>query len=143
MTLVSRPDRNPLAQVEPEDLIQYGLIPELIGRLPVVSALHPLTDGALREIMSRPKNALIRQYQKLFEMDGMSLRFEDDAIDKIVEMTQAKDMGARGLRSVLETSMYEIMYELPSRDDVKECIITADFIAAKGPPEFVYRKKRA
>ena len=136
-------DHNPLAQVEPEDLIQYGLIPELIGRLPVVSALHPLSDGALREIMSKPKNALIRQYQKLFEMDGMSLRFEDDAIDRVVEMTQAKGMGARGLRSVLEASMYEIMYELPSRDDVKECIITADFIAAKGPPEFVCRKKRA
>lgn len=134
---------NPLARVEPEDLIQYGLIPELIGRLPVVSALHPLSNRALREIMSRPKNALIRQYQKLFEMDGMTLRFEDDALDKVVEMTQAKDMGARGLRSVLETSMYEIMYELPSRDDVKECIITADFIAAKGPPEFIYHKKRA
>jgi ATP-dependent Clp protease ATP-binding subunit ClpX len=134
---------NPLARVEPEDLIQYGLIPELIGRLPVVSALHPLSASALRDIMSKPKNALIRQYQKLFEMDGMSLRFEDDAIDKVVELTQAKDMGARGLRSVLEASMYEIMYELPSRDDVKECIITADFIAAKGPPEFVYRKKRA
>jgi ATP-dependent Clp protease ATP-binding subunit ClpX len=134
---------NPLAQVEPEDLIQYGLIPELIGRLPVVSALHPLSNDALRDIMSKPKNALIRQYQKLFEMDGMSLKFEDDAIDKVVEMTQAKAMGARGLRSVLETSMYEIMYELPSRDDVKECIITADFIAAKGPPQFVYRKKRA
>ena len=134
---------NLLAKVEPEDLIQYGLIPELIGRLPVVSALHPLSNRALRDIMSRPKNALIRQYQKLFEMDGMSLKFEDDALDKVVELTQVKDMGARGLRSVLETSMYEIMYELPSRNDVKECIITADFIASKGPPEFVYRKKRA
>ena len=132
-----------LARVEPEDLIQYGLIPELIGRLPVVSTLHPLSNDALLAILEKPKNALVRQYQKLFEMDGMSLSFEEMALRKVVELTQEKSMGARGLRAVLETAMFEIMFELPSKNDVKECIITADFIEHKGPPTFVYKKKRA
>ncbi|MFH1571709.1 MAG: EF-P lysine aminoacylase EpmA, partial [Gemmatimonadota bacterium] len=132
-----------LSRVEPEDLIQYGLIPELIGRLPVVSSLHPLSDKALLDILVKPKNALTRQYQKLFEMDGLSLRFEPDALEKVVALTQEKAMGARGLRAVLETAMYEIMFELPSKSDVKECIITADFIEAKGPPTFVPKRKRA
>ena len=132
-----------LSRVEPEDLIQYGLIPELIGRLPVVSSLHPLSDKALLDILLKPKNALMRQYQKLFEMDGLSLRFEEEALQKVVSLTQEKAMGARGLRAVLETTMYEIMFELPSKVDVKECIITADFIDSKGPPTFVHKKKRA
>ena len=132
-----------LSKVEPEDLIHYGLIPELIGRLPVVSTLHPLSDTALLDILVKPKNALIRQYQKLFEMDGISLKFEEEALSKVVKLSQEKDLGARGLRAVLETAMFEIMYELPSRSDVKECIITGDFIDAKGPPTFIYKKKRA
>jgi ATP-dependent Clp protease ATP-binding subunit ClpX len=132
-----------LARVEPEDLIQYGLIPELIGRLPVVSTLHPLSNEALLDILEKPKNALVRQYQKLFEMDGMALSFEEMALRKVVELTQDKAMGARGLRAVLEMAMFEIMFELPSKEDVKECIITADFIEHKGPPTFVYKKKRA
>lgn len=132
-----------LARVEPEDLIQYGLIPELIGRLPVVSTLHPLSNEALLAILEKPKNALVRQYQKLFEMDGIALSFEQLALRKVVELTQEKSMGARGLRAVLETAMFEIMFELPSKDDVKECIITADFIEHKGPPTFIYKKKRA
>ncbi len=132
-----------LSKVEPEDLIYYGLIPELIGRLPVVSTLHPLSDTALLDILVKPKNALIRQYQKLFEMDGISLKFEEEALSKVVNLSQEKALGARGLRAVLETAMFEIMYELPSRNDVKECIITAEFIDAKGPPTFIYKKKRA
>ena len=132
-----------LARVEPEDLIQYGLIPELIGRLPVVSTLHPLSDEALLDVLEKPKNALVRQYQKLFEMDGMELNFEAMALHEVVKLTQEKSMGARGLRAVLETAMFEIMFELPSKDDVKECIITADFIEHKAPPTFVYKKKRA
>ncbi len=131
------------SRVEPEDLIQYGLIPELIGRLPVVSTLHPLSDRAMMEILVKPKNALVKQYQKLFEMDGLVLRFEDEALDKIVESAQQKSMGARGLRAVLETSMFEIMYELPARDDVKECVITREFIESKAPPTYVFRRKRA
>ncbi len=131
------------SRVEPEDLIQYGLIPELIGRLPVVSTLHPLSDRAMMEILVTPKNALVKQYQKLFEMDGLVLRFEDEALEKIVESAQQKSMGARGLRAVLETSMFEIMYELPARDDIKECVITREFIESKAPPTYLFRRKRA
>ena len=132
-----------MKRVEPEDLIQFGLIPELIGRLPVVGTLHPLSDAALLDILVKPKNALIKQYQKLFEIDGVDLRFEDGALEKVVELTQEKEMGARGLRAVLETVMFEIMYELPARDDVNECVITREFIEDKAPPTFIYNKKRA
>jgi ATP-dependent Clp protease ATP-binding subunit ClpX len=132
-----------LSRVEPEDLIQFGMIPELIGRLPVLSVLQPLSNSALLDILVRPRNALIRQYQKLFEMDGMTLNFQQDALERIVELAQAKAMGARGLRAVLEKAMFEIMYELPSRADVKECTITREFIEAKGPPTLVSKKKRA
>ncbi len=132
-----------LSRVEPEDLIKYGLIPELIGRLPVVSSLHPLSAEALHDILVKPKNALVRQYQKLFEMDGLVLRFAQEALDKVVKLCQEKEMGARGLRAVLETAMFEVMYELPSRSDIKECIITGDFIDAKSPPTFVHKRKRA
>ena len=136
-------ENNLLARVEPEDLIQFGLIPELIGRLPVVGTLHPLSDIALLDILVKPKNALVKQYQKLFEMDGIELRFEDGALEKVVELTQEKEMGARGLRAVLETIMFEIMYELPVRNDIKECVITRAFIEDKVPPTYVYNKKRA
>ena len=136
-------ENNLLPRVEPEDLIQFGLIPELIGRLPVVGTLHPLSDAALFDILVKPKNALIKQYQKLFEIDGVDLRFEDGALERVVELTQEKEMGARGLRAVLETVMFEIMYELPARDDVNECVITREFIEDKAPPTFIYNKKRA
>ncbi len=134
---------NLLARVEPEELIQYGLIPELIGRLPVVGILHPLSDQALMDILLKPRNALVKQYQKLFEMDGISLRFEEEALQKVVESTQEKEMGARGLRAVLETVMFEIMFDLPARNDIAECVITKEFIENKAPPTFVYNKKRA
>ncbi len=132
-----------MARTEPEDLIQYGLIPELIGRLPVVCSLHPLSDKALMDILVKPRNALVRQYQKLFEMDGIALDFAPEALAKVVEMAQQKSMGARGLRAVLETAMFEIMYELPVRDDVQGCTITRDFLEAKGPPDYSLRRKRA
>ena len=134
---------NLLARVEPEELIQYGLIPELIGRLPVVGVLHPLSDQALMDILLKPRNALVKQYQKLFEMDGIALRFEEEALYKVVELTQEKEMCARGLRAVLETVMFEIMFELPARDDIAKCVITKEFIEKKAPPTFVYNKKRA
>ena len=132
-----------LSRIEPEDLIQFGLIPELIGRLPVVSTLHPLSNAALMDILVKPKNALVKQYQKLFEMDGTTLRFEDEALEKIVEQTQEKAMGARGLRAVLETTMFDIMYKLPAEEDIKECVITRGFIESREPPELIYKKKRA
>jgi ATP-dependent Clp protease ATP-binding subunit ClpX len=136
-------ESNLLARVEPEELIQYGLIPELIGRLPVVGILHPLSDQALMDILLKPRNALVKQYQKLFEMDGIALGFEEEALKKVVELTQEKEMGARGLRAVLETVMFEIMFDLPARDDIAECVITKEFIENKAPPTFVYNKKRA
>jgi ATP-dependent Clp protease ATP-binding subunit ClpX len=136
-------ENNLLPRVEPEDLIQFGLIPELIGRLPVVGTLHPLSDRALMDILVKPRNALIKQYAKLFELDGIELRFEDGALEKVVELTQEKEMGARGLRAVLETVMFEIMYELPVRNNIVECVITRKFIEDKAPPTFVYNKKRA
>jgi ATP-dependent Clp protease ATP-binding subunit ClpX len=132
-----------LARVEPEDLIQFGLIPEMIGRLPVISTLHPLSDEAMMDILVKPRNALVKQYKKLFEMDSMSLRFQQKALDKVVEKAREKAMGARGLRAVLETAMFEIMFELPARDDIQECVVTREFIEEKGPPTYVYRKKRA
>ena len=132
-----------ISMVQSEDLLKFGLIPEFVGRIPVVATLNELDEDALIQILGEPKNALIKQYQKLFEMDGLTLRFDEDALKKVVELTQEKEMGARGLRAVLETAMFEIMYELPSRTDVKECIITVDFIESKGPPIFVYKKKRA
>jgi ATP-dependent Clp protease ATP-binding subunit ClpX len=132
-----------LGRVEPEDLIQYGMIPELIGRLPVVSTLHPLGDAVLMDILVQPKNALAKQYKKLFEMDGITLRFQKEGLEKIVEYAQEKAMGARGLRAVLETAMFNIMYELPARDDIKECVVTREFIEAKAPPTYVYRRRRA
>jgi len=132
-----------LARVEPEDLIRFGLIPEMIGRLPVVSTLHPLSDQAMMEILVRPRNALVKQYEKLFEMDGMTLRFQQEALETVVEKARKKAMGARGLRAVLETAMFGIMFELPARDDIQECVVTREFIEEKSPPTYVYRKKRA
>ena len=95
------------------------------------------------DILVKPRNALIKQYAKLFEMDGIELRFEDGALEKVVELTQEKEMGARGLRAVLETVMFEIMYELPVRNDIVDCVITRVFIEDKAPPTFVFNKKRA
>ena len=134
---------NLLTYVESDDLVQYGLIPELIGRLPVVSTLNPLNDEVLLDILQRPKNALTRQYKKLFEIDGIKLSFELDALERVVDLAKEKAMGARGLRAVLETVMFEIMFELPALPDVTECIITLDFIEKNSPPIYLYSKKSA
>ena len=132
-----------LVEVEPEDMIHYGLIPELVGRLPVVCTLDELDDGTLLDILTKPKNAVTKQYHKLFELDGIKLKFEKDALKKIVELTQQKGTGARGLRAVLEDVMLEIMYQIPSRDDISECVITKGVIERKGEPTYVPRRKRA
>lgn len=106
------------AHTTPEDLLAYGLIPELVGRVPVVSALADLTPDALREILLKPKNALLRQYQKMFALEGVALEFDDDAIDRVVELAIKRKVGARSLRAVMEKSMLDIMYRLPVREDV-------------------------
>jgi ATP-dependent Clp protease ATP-binding subunit ClpX len=117
-----------LAQCQPEDLIKFGLIPEFIGRLPVVATLDELSEHALIRILREPKNALIKQYAKLFEFEGVDLKFTDEALQAIASQASSRKSGARGLRSVLESSMLNIMYDLPSVDGVQECVIGEDVI---------------
>ncbi|MDD4564361.1 MAG: ATP-dependent Clp protease ATP-binding subunit ClpX [Eubacteriales bacterium] len=113
-----------LKKIQPEDLLKYGLIPEFIGRLPVMVTLDELSKEALVRIIKEPKNAILKQYKKLFMMDGVELEIEEDAIDRVAEKALERKTGARGLRSILEHVMTDIMYELPSREDIKKCIIT-------------------
>ena len=127
-------DHEILLKVEPEDLLRFGLIPELIGRLPMIVSLQELTEEALVRIMREPKNSLIRQYQELFRMDGVELEIEDDAVNAIANKAIELHTGARGLRGIFEKMMTDIMFELPSRDDVTKCIITKDTVENGAEP---------
>ncbi len=129
-----------LAQVEPEDLIQFGILPELVGRLPVISALEELKPDAMLKILTEPKNALVKQYQKLFEMDGVQLRFDIAALEAIVNKAQERKTGARGLRSVMEQALMPFMYSIPSRGDITECVITRDTVEKGSDPVYVLKK---
>ncbi len=120
--------------VEPEDLIRFGLIPELVGRLPVLVALDELDEAALVDILKTPKNALVKQYQKMVELDGMSLRIEEEALRAIAKKAVARGTGARGLRAIIEEQLLEIMFELPSRDDIREVVITRECIEGDSEP---------
>ena len=126
-----------LGHVLPEDLHSYGLIPEFIGRLPIVSSVEPLDREALVDILTTPKNALTKQYQRFFEFDGVELEFEDDALEEIADLAILRATGARGLRAILEEVLLSTMYELPSRDDVKTCVITADAVRERANPTLV------
>ncbi|MBM3264532.1 MAG: ATP-dependent Clp protease ATP-binding subunit ClpX [candidate division Zixibacteria bacterium] len=126
-----------LAQVEPDDLLQYGLIPEIIGRLPVVATLNELDAEALRRILTEPKNALLKQYQRLLEMEGVKLTFHKDAIDAIVEQALTKKTGARSLRSILEDVMLDIMFQTPSQKGLQEIVITREAAFKQTPPIYV------
>jgi ATP-dependent Clp protease ATP-binding subunit ClpX len=126
-----------LRGVLPEDLVRYGLIPEFIGRLPVVSSVEPLDREALVDILTRPKNALTRQYRRFFEFDGVELAFEDDALEAIADLAILRQTGARGLRAILEEVLLNTMYELPSREDVGQCVITAETVREKTNPTLV------
>ncbi len=126
-----------LAQVEPEDLTRFGLIPEFIGRLPVIATLDELDEPALVEILTKPKNALVKQYQRLFEYDGIQLEFEPDAINEIAKEAIQRKTGARGLRAIIEQSMLDVMYELPMHGEVKKCIITKATISNREKPMVV------
>ncbi|MBS1789740.1 MAG: ATP-dependent Clp protease ATP-binding subunit ClpX [Acidobacteria bacterium] len=117
-----------LEQVQPEDLIRYGLIPEFVGRLPVVGTLHELDEAAMIEILTQPKNALTKQYQRQFEWDGIKLRFTDDALRAVAHLACQRKVGARGLRMILEELMLEAMYMLPSQKKIKEFMITAEMV---------------
>ncbi|MRG88363.1 ATP-dependent protease ATP-binding subunit ClpX [Salinibacillus xinjiangensis] len=127
-----------LSKVLPEDLLRYGLIPEFIGRLPVIGALEPLDEDALVEILTKPKNALVKQYQKLFEIDHVELEIEEEALKAIANKAIERKTGARGLRSIIEGIMLDVMFELPSREDVEKCIITKDTVSLEnGKPKLV------
>jgi ATP-dependent Clp protease ATP-binding subunit ClpX len=130
-----------LAKVQPPDLLKFGFIPEFIGRLPVLASLDDLNEAALVSILREPKNALIKQYQKLFEFEKVKLRFTDGALVAIAKEALKRKSGARGLRSILESIMLDIMYELPSQTNIKECIINEDTIARKEKPIVLYEKK--
>jgi ATP-dependent Clp protease ATP-binding subunit ClpX len=127
-----------LTRIEPVDLLKYGLIPEFVGRLPVVATLEELDEEALIEILREPKNALIKQYQKLFEMEKVTLKFTDGALEAIAKETLNRKTGARGLRSILENAMLDVMYEIPSQDRVKEVVINEDTILKKSRPIVLY-----
>ncbi len=130
-----------LQQVEPEDLIRYGLIPEFVGRLPVQGALHELDKEALVKILTTPRNAITRQYQKLFEYEDVKLRFDDDALDAIAESALHRRIGARGLRMIIEDLMLDVMYSLPGNKKVTECVITREAVLAKDKPITLIEKK--
>jgi len=127
-----------LAKVEPVDLLKYGLIPEFVGRLPVVATLHELDEEALIQILQEPKNALVKQYQKLFDMEKVNLKFTDGALEAIARETLQRKTGARGLRSILENAMLDVMYEIPSEDRVKEVLINEDVISQGSRPIILY-----
>ena len=132
-----------ILQAQPEDLLKFGFIPELIGRLPVSAPLRKLDEKALYKILTEPKNALTKQYQKLFNLEDIHLEFTDCAIKEIVEQAIKRNTGARGLRSILESSMMEIMYEIPSMKDVDSCIISAEVIKKNKKPVIKYIKRSA
>ena len=125
-----------LKNILPEDLLKFGLIPEFVGRMPIIVTLHQLDQDALIDILTKPKNALTRQYKRLFEMDGVELVFEDDALVEIAKKAIERKTGARGLRAICEEVMLDIMSDIPSRTDVKRCIITKDVIDKIAPPRF-------
>ena len=129
-----------LENIEPEDLIRYGLIPEFVGRLPVVGTLHELDKPALIQILTQPRNAITRQYQKLFEYENVTLRFTDDGLDAIAESALERKIGARGLRMIIEDLMLDLMYTLPGQTTVKECVITRESVLAKDKPIMLVEK---
>ena len=131
-----------LKGVEPEDLLKFGLIPEFVGRLPVVATLEDLDEGSLIEILTKPKNALVKQYERLFEMEDVSLEFTEDALKAIAEKATARKTGARGLRSIMEAILLESMFELPGLDGVEEIAINREVVEGRAQPLYIYTDRR-
>lgn len=127
-----------LVQVQPEDLIKFGMIPEFVGRLPVVATLHELTENELLAIMLEPKNALVKQYQRLFGMEDVTLRFTEGSLQAVAREAMKRNSGARGLRSILENIMLDIMYEIPSQPDIRECVISEEVVTNREMPLLLY-----
>jgi ATP-dependent Clp protease ATP-binding subunit ClpX len=134
-----------LRKVQPEDLVKFGLIPEFLGRLPVIATLDELSEETLVRILTEPKNALVKQFSKLLEIEGVNLRFTDSALSAIADEAVKRKSGARGLRAIIETSMLDIMYEIPSLDNIKECVVNEEVILKNEDPILVYEqtKKKA
>ncbi|HLA50720.1 MAG TPA: ATP-dependent Clp protease ATP-binding subunit ClpX, partial [Thermodesulfobacteriota bacterium] len=130
-----------LREIEPQDLLKYGLIPEFVGRLPVVAVLDELNEHALIKILTEPRNALVKQYQKLFELENVKLNFTDSALAAVAREAMKRKTGARGLRAILENAMLDVMYEMPSQANVRECLVNEDMILGRGTPIMVYEKK--
>lgn len=130
-----------LKQILPVDLLKYGLIPEFVGRVPVIVTLDALDERSLVRILAEPKNALVKQYQKLFEMDGVELEFEYESLLAIAQEAKKRDTGARGLKAIIEDIMLDVMYEIPSRDDIAKCIITREVVAEKKEPILIPHAK--
>ncbi|WP_117170470.1 ATP-dependent protease ATP-binding subunit ClpX [Paraliobacillus sediminis] len=127
-----------LSKVLPEDLLKFGLIPEFIGRLPIIASLEPLDEAALIEILTKPKNALVKQYERLFQIDNVELEFEEDGLVEVAKKAIERKTGARGLRSILESIMLDVMFELPSRDDIVKCVITKETVTLEnGRPKLI------
>ncbi|MBR6452641.1 MAG: AAA family ATPase, partial [Lachnospiraceae bacterium] len=127
-------------QVQPEDLTKFGLIPEFVGRVPINVSLDPLDEEALVRVLTEPKNAIIKQYKTLFELDGVKLEFEDDAIWAIAHQAYSRKTGARGLRSILEHLMNDLMFTIPSDDSIEECVITKEAVEGSSAPLIVHRE---
>ena len=126
-----------LQHLSPEDLVKYGMIPEFIGRIPVIASLSPLDEEALVEILTQPKNALVKQYKKLLKMDSVQLEFEPTAIRAIAQEAYRRKTGARALRGIVEELMLDVMYELPSRKDVNRCTITPEMVEKRSTAELL------
>jgi ATP-dependent Clp protease ATP-binding subunit ClpX len=128
---------NTLRSLEPDDLVKYGMIPEFTGRLPVTAILDPLDEAALEAILTQPKNAIVKQYQKYLKMDGVDLDFAPEAITAIAREAHKRKTGARALRAIVEELMLDVMYEVPSRKDIKRCTITAEMVERRSASELI------
>jgi ATP-dependent Clp protease ATP-binding subunit ClpX len=132
-----------MARVQPEDLVKFGLIPEFIGRIPIIASLSELSMEALVRILREPKNALVKQYAKLFEFEGVNLSFTDEALHIVAQDALKRKSGARGLRAILESIMLDIMYDIPSMPGIKECVIGEEVISKGEEPLLIYEKDQA
>jgi ATP-dependent Clp protease ATP-binding subunit ClpX len=129
--------------VEIEDLLKFGMIPEFVGRLPVVTTLDELDEATLIDVLTRPRNALVRQYRKLFEMEGVDLSFTEPALRAIAKEALTRKTGARGLRAILEEIMFDVMYEIPGKANVRECVVTDEVVQRKKDPILVYANEES
>jgi len=131
-----------LREVEPDDLLRFGLIPEFVGRLPVIATLEDLDEDALVQILTEPKNALVKQYQRLFEMEGVGLTFTEDALKAVASKAIARKTGARGLRSIMEGILLETMFDLPGLEGVEEIVVNAEVVEGNAKPLFIYAERK-